>query len=100
MPLSVSCRFMVKLFKLKNLIPGTLGILDKTRHLFMHDRTRLHLDVVKNKGAAYYGLEFEVMLQPDEDIETGNQVAEELMKIFELKKEQLMEGSYFEILNA
>lgn len=82
------------------MFPGTLGILDKTRHLFMYDRTRIHLDVVKNKDSNYYGLEFEVMMQPDEDIETGNKVAAELIKIFELKDDQLMEGSYFEILNS
>jgi adenylate cyclase class IV len=66
----------------------------------MHDRTRIHLDEVKNKEATYYGLEFEVQLSPDEDIEAGNKVADELLKTFQLKKEQLMEGSYFEILNA
>ena len=65
----------------------------------MHDRTRIHLDVVKNQNANYYGMEFEVMMQPDEDLEVGNKTAEELMKIFELKADQLSEGSYFEILN-
>ncbi|KAG5673267.1 hypothetical protein PVAND_003328 [Polypedilum vanderplanki] len=87
--------------KMMNASIGTLGILDKTRHLFMYERTRIHLDKVKNgNNAVYYGLEFEVMLNPDENIETGNKVAEELMEKFKLKKEQLMEGSYFEILNS
>lgn len=80
---------------------GTLGDLDKTRHLFIHEgRTRIHLDVVKNKGANYYGMEFEVMLKPSEDLELGNQIAEELMTAFKLRKDQLLEGSYFEILNT
>lgn len=80
---------------------GTLGVLDKTRHLFMHEgRTRLHLDVVKTNGADYYGMEFEVMMEPGEDIAMGNEIAEQLMKTFQLRKEQLLEGSYFEILNA
>lgn len=80
---------------------GILGILDKTRHLFLHNgRTRIHLDIVKNNASNYYGMEFEVMMQPGEDIDLGNTIAEELMKVFELKKEQLLEGSYFEILNA
>lgn len=80
---------------------GTLGVLDKTRHLFMHEwRTRLHLDVVKTNGADYYGMEFEVMMEPGEDIALGNEIAEQLMKTFQLRKEQLLEGSYFEILNA
>lgn len=80
---------------------GILGILDKTRHLFLHNgRTRIHLDIVKNNATNYYGMEFEVMMQPGEDIDLGNTIAEELMKVFELKEEQLLEGSYFEILNA
>ncbi|KAL7016011.1 hypothetical protein ACKWTF_016773 [Chironomus riparius] len=86
--------------KILNESIGTLGILDKTRHLFMYDRTRIHLDVVKNKGSNYYGLEFEVMMRPDEDIEIGNKVAADLIKTFELRDNQLMEGSYFEILNS
>lgn len=66
----------------------------------MHDRTRIHLDVVKNKNSYYYGMEFEVIMQPEEDLEIGNKIAEELKKNFELKKDQLTEGSYFEILNS
>lgn len=80
---------------------GKLGVLDKTRHLFIHqDRTRIHLDIVKNKGSNYYGLEFEVVMQPHESLELGNQIAKDLMEKFELKDDQLLEGSYFEILNS
>lgn len=84
---------------LLNLHKGTLGVLDKTRHLFMHDRTRIHLDEVKNKGSNYYGIEFEVIMKTGEELEVGQKVAEELMEIFQLKQDQLLEGSYFEILN-
>lgn len=80
---------------------GTLGVLDKTRHLFIHEgRTRIHLDIVKTNGADYYGMEFEVMLEPGEELALGNQIADDLMKVFKLEKEQLLEGSYFEILNT
>ena len=80
---------------------GTLGVLDKTRHLFIHEgRTRIHLDVVKTNGADYYGMEFEVMLESSEELELGNKIADKLMKVFKLEKDQLLEGSYFEILNA
>lgn len=79
---------------------GTLGILDKTRHLFMHEgRTRIHLDVVKNKGTCFYGIEFEVLMKPNEELDLGNKIAEELMTVFKLEQGQLLEGSYFEILN-
>lgn len=79
---------------------GTLGVLDKTRQLFIHNkRTRIHLDAVNNSGANFYGMEFEVMLEPSEELALGNQIADELMKVFKLKSDQLLEGSYFEILN-
>lgn len=81
---------------------GVLGVLDKTRYLFMHEgRTRIHLDIVKNtKGSSdYYAMEFEVMMKPEEEISLGNQISEGLMKIFQLKSDQLLEGSYFETLN-
>lgn len=80
---------------------GTLGVLDKTRHLFLHEgRTRIHLDVVKTSGAAYHGMEFEVMLEANEELALGIQIADELMKAFKLEKDQLLQGSYFEILNS
>lgn len=80
---------------------GTLGALDKTRHLFIHNnRTRIHLDVVKNNGSNFYGMEFEVVMEPSEELALGNQIADELTKVFKLKNEQLLEGSYFEILNS
>jgi adenylate cyclase class IV len=80
---------------------GTLGSLDKTRYLFIHEgRTRLHLDIVKNNGSNYYGMEFEVMLKENESLDFGNEIAEKLMQEFKLNKDQLLEGSYFEILNA
>lgn len=81
---------------------GILGNLDKTRYLFIHEeRTRIHLDIVKtNKDSVFHGMEFEVMLKKEESLELGNEIAEKLMKDFKLTKDQLLEGSYFEILNA
>ncbi|CRK91003.1 CLUMA_CG004691, isoform A [Clunio marinus] len=79
---------------------GTLGVLDKTRHLFIHNgKTRIHLDVVKNNDSNYYGMEFEVVMNPEENLDVGNKIAEELMDKFQLSKSQLLEGSYFEILS-
>jgi len=80
---------------------GILGVLDKTRHLFIYKgRTRIHLDIVKANDSDYYGIEFEVVLKSDEDVELGNGIADELTKAFRLEKDQMLEGSYFEILNA
>lgn len=80
---------------------GSLGVLDKTRQLFIHNnKTRIHLDLVKSRGSNFYGMEFEVMMEPGEELALGNQIADELTKAFKLEKEQLLEGSYFEILNS
>lgn len=64
------------------------------------NKTRIHLDVVKNNGNDFYGMEFEVMMNPEEDLALGNKIADELTAAFKLKSDQLLEGSYFEILNA
>lgn len=76
---------------------GFKGIVDKTRHLFLHKQTRIHLDEVKDLG---YFLEFEVVLKPEESVEFGQQIAQELMDVFELKKDQLLEGAYMDQLLA
>lgn len=40
---------------------GFSGFLDKTRHLFIYEeRTRIHIDEVKNGESVFYGMEFEV----------------------------------------
>ena len=72
---------------------GIKGVVDKKRYLFIHNQTRIHLDDVQ--GLGYY-MEFEVVLQPEETIEYGNQIATEMMELFKLKKEQLLEGAYMD----
>lgn len=76
---------------------GIKGVVDKTRNLFLHKQTRIHLDNVKGLG---YFMEFEVLLQPEETIEFGNQIAKEMMEIFKLNEGQLLKGAYMDqILN-
>lgn len=72
------------------------GVLIKSRFLFIYNRTRIHLDKVKDLGNF---MEFEVSLLPEETMENGQQVADELMKIFHIKPEDLMTGAYFDALN-
>jgi hypothetical protein len=38
-------------------------------------------------------------MEPGENLEIGQKIAENLMEVFQLKSDQLLEGSYFEILN-
>lgn len=72
---------------------GQRGCLEKTRHLFMVDQTRLHLDEVKDLG---YFFELEVCLRPDQSIEEGNVIARSLQKEFGIAQDQLMAGAYLD----
>ncbi|KAH8421350.1 hypothetical protein KR009_002641 [Drosophila setifemur] len=74
---------------------GTLGVLAKTRHLFLHGQTRIHLDEVEDLG---HFMEFEVCLTPEQTLEQGQVIAEQLSKEFGIQEEDLMTGSYFDAL--
>ncbi|XP_039960422.1 uncharacterized protein LOC126758029 [Bactrocera neohumeralis] len=75
---------------------GVKGTLEKERYLFLHDQTRIHMDKVKHLGNF---MEFEVCLRPDQTVEEGQKVADELMKVFNIRDEDLMTGAYFDELN-
>lgn len=74
---------------------GVRGIVQKTRYLYLYKQTRIHFDKVDKLGVF---MEFEVVLQPDESIELGTGIAEELMKVFGIKDEDLMDGAYMDEL--
>jgi predicted adenylyl cyclase CyaB len=75
---------------------GVKGEVKKTRYLFIYEQTRIHLDNVDHLG---YFLEFEVCLKPEETIEYGTEIAEQLMKVFEIKSENLITGAYMDKLS-
>ncbi|XP_004525865.1 uncharacterized protein LOC101449397 [Ceratitis capitata] len=75
---------------------GVKGVLEKKRYLFIYGQTRIHMDKVKNLGNF---MEFEVCLQSEQSIEEGQRIAEDLMKIFNIRQEDLMTGAYFDELN-
>lgn len=76
---------------------GILGEVKKERFLFLHDQTRIHLDKVEGLGTF---LEFEVCLRPEQTVEEGTNIANELINVFDIKPEDLMTGAYMdELLN-
>ena len=77
---------------------GSLGYLELIRHLHIYERTNIFVDVLKNKERIFYGMEFEIKLEPEEDIEVGKKIAEDLMKKFKINKNQLLKESYIEVL--
>uniref|UniRef100_A0A182PU09 CYTH domain-containing protein n=1 Tax=Anopheles epiroticus TaxID=199890 RepID=A0A182PU09_9DIPT len=74
---------------------GVRGRLNKTRLLFLHEQTRIHLDVVESLG---HFLEFEVVLTPDQSLEQGQAIADKMKELFEISDADLMTGAYIDEL--
>lgn len=74
---------------------GVLGEVKKHRHLFLHKQSRIHLDKVDGLGTF---LEFEVCLKPEQTVEDGTAIADDLIKLFEIKETDLMTGAYMDEL--
>lgn len=84
--------------KLDRMLTASLGIIGevkKQRYLFLYEQTRIHLDKVEGLGTF---LEFEVCLRPEQTIEEGTKIANDLMELFEIKEADLMTGAYMDEL--
>jgi predicted adenylyl cyclase CyaB len=84
----------------KELLAAALGVLvivEKTRELYLHDNVRIHLDQVVGLGAF---LEFEAVLTSPADAERGHRQVQELATAFALRDEDLVPGSYSDLLLA
>jgi predicted adenylyl cyclase CyaB len=73
---------------------GQAGRVRKHRRLFLVGRTRVHLDEVEGLG---HFLELEVVLADGEPAEAGVREARELMCKLDIKPQQLIEESYFDL---
>ncbi|XP_014249359.1 uncharacterized protein LOC106666587 [Cimex lectularius] len=73
---------------------GKRGVVSKKRHLFMIGNTRVHIDDVDNLGNF---IEFEVILKDDQTMDSGVQVAEQLMEELNIEKENLISCSYIDL---
>ncbi|KAK4886451.1 hypothetical protein RN001_002722 [Aquatica leii] len=74
---------------------GFDGTVKKTRHLFMVEKTRIHVDIVEGLGTF---MELEVALGPNESIEEGEIIARLLMKKLGIDTEDLLAGAYSDML--
>lgn len=74
---------------------GVMGEVKKDRYLFLYEQTRIHLDKVVGLGTF---LEFEVCLRPEQTTEDGTAIANDLIKLFEIKDTDLMTGAYMDEL--
>ncbi len=76
---------------------GIVGEVKKVRHLYLIGQTRVHLDRVEGLGDF---LELEVVLTPEQTVEEGQAIAANLMKLIDIREEDLIAGAYLDLLMA
>lgn len=84
--------------EMKNLLATTLGIrvvVQKQREVYFYRNVRIHLDQVQSLGTF---LEFEAVLENADQIPLGQKQLDFLGSQFSIADQDLMEGSYSEML--
>lgn len=76
---------------------GVVAEVQKCRRVFFKDNVRIHLDEVEGLGQY---LELEVVLDPGVSVESGTAKAEELMSHLHIVPDDLIEGSYLDMVVA
>jgi predicted adenylyl cyclase CyaB len=71
------------------------GTVRKTRLLYRHDRTRIHLDRVDGLGVF---LELEVVLSPDQSEREGRRTAARLCAALDIDESQCIERAYIDLI--
>ncbi|CAG9762426.1 unnamed protein product [Ceutorhynchus assimilis] len=67
----------------------------KTRHLFLVEQTRVHVDEVEDLGSF---MELEVCLKPEQEISEGEKIAYDLMEKLGINKQDLISGAYADLI--
>ncbi|KYO47852.1 hypothetical protein Y1Q_0016617 [Alligator mississippiensis] len=76
---------------------GVLGVVRKERLLYLVGQTRVHLDRVDGLGDF---MELEVVLNEEQSLQDGEQVARALMEELGVREEDLISGAYLDLLLA
>jgi predicted adenylyl cyclase CyaB len=76
---------------------GLIGRVRKHRILALVGQTRIHLDQVEGLGEF---MELEVMLRDGQTEAEGQAIAHDLMQRLGVRPEQLVQGAYFDLLQA
>jgi predicted adenylyl cyclase CyaB len=74
---------------------GVRGIVEKRREIAIVGQTRVHLDQVAGLGTF---MELEVVLRPEQSVEEGQAIAEELMRDLRIPPSDLLERAYMDML--
>jgi predicted adenylyl cyclase CyaB len=76
---------------------GIRGVVRKTRYLYLAGQTRIHLDDVEGLGQF---MELEVVLREGQSDAEGQAIAEKLMTSLGIRKQDLLEGAYMDLLET
>lgn len=76
---------------------GILGTVRKTRVLYTHGQTRIHLDSVEHLGDF---IELEYVMGPDDSEETGKETVRSLMNQLGISDKDLIDVAYFDLLHG
>lgn len=76
---------------------NVVGVVIKRRELFMVGQTRVHLDAVDGLGTF---VELEVVLREGQSPDEGRRIARDLMQALQIKDDELIEGSYADLLDG
>ena len=76
---------------------GVIGMVKKTRSLYLIGQTRVHIDEVEGLGTF---LELEVVLGEGQTEAEGRAVADNLMVEFGIDKRKLIPEAYIDLLNS
>ena len=74
---------------------GTIGVVKKTRELFLVGQTRIHLDKVDGLGDF---LELEVVMRPGQNESEAHATVRDLLSEFCIDQTQLLAGAYIDLL--
>ncbi len=77
-------------------VHGEIGVVRKTRWLYLAGQTRIHLDRVEGLGDF---LELEVVMREKQPAEEGEAIAAELMARLGIAKDQLLDRAYVDYLS-
>jgi predicted adenylyl cyclase CyaB len=74
---------------------GVLGVVRKTREVYLAGRIRIHVDDVAGLGSF---VELEVVLSETESVADGERAAEQMMSALGIERSDLVEGAYIDLL--
>ncbi|KAH0556519.1 uncharacterized protein LOC123274911 [Cotesia glomerata] len=74
---------------------GKLGMVKKTRLLYIVGQSRIHIDEVDQLGDF---MEIEVVLQDKQDVEVGEKISNNLMKELGIVQDDLISEAYIDLL--